>query len=77
MGATPLLRAAKGGDLPAIELLLAHGANVELPTATGISPLLAAAGVGSSALDTRGRYKTQTQADHGRAGAAGRWRQHQ
>jgi ankyrin repeat protein len=62
VGATPLLRAAKGGDLAAIKLLLAHGANVELPTATGISPLLAAAGVGSSALDTRGRYKTQPQA---------------
>jgi ankyrin repeat protein len=28
VGATPLLRAAKGGDLPAIQLLLAHGANV-------------------------------------------------
>ncbi|MEJ0006673.1 MAG: ankyrin repeat domain-containing protein [Steroidobacteraceae bacterium] len=62
VGATPLLRAAKGGDLPAIQLLLAHGANVELPTSTGISPLLAAAGVGSSPLDTRGRYKTQPQA---------------
>ncbi len=62
VGATPLLRAAKGGDLPAIRLLLAHGANVELPTATGISPLLAAVGVGSSALDTRGRYKSQPQA---------------
>ena len=62
VGATPLLRAAKAGDLSAIQLLLAHGANVELPTASGISPLLAAAGVGSSALDTRGRYKTETQA---------------
>jgi ankyrin repeat protein len=62
VGATPLLRAAKAGDLPAIQLLLAHGANVELPTATGISPLLAASGVGSTALDTRGRYKTQPEA---------------
>jgi ankyrin repeat protein len=62
VGATPLLRAAKGGDLPAIQLLLTHGANVELATATGVNPLLAASGVGSSALDTRGRYKTQPQA---------------
>jgi ankyrin repeat protein len=62
VGATPLLRAAKGGDLAAIQLLLAHGANVEIPTASGISPLLAASGIGSSALDTRGRYKTQPQA---------------
>ena len=62
VGATPLLRAAKGGDLAAIKLLLAHGANAELPTSTGVTPLLAAAGVGSSALDTRGRYKSQAQA---------------
>jgi ankyrin repeat protein len=62
VGATPLLRAAKGGDLPAIQLLLAHGANIELATASGINPLLAAAGVGSSALDTRGRYKSEAQA---------------
>jgi ankyrin repeat protein len=62
VGATPLLRAAKGGDLPAMQLLLAHGANVEIPTASGVSPLLAAAGIGSSSLDTRGRYKTQPQA---------------
>jgi uncharacterized protein len=62
IGATPLLRAAKGGDLPALKLLLAHGANAELPTATGVTPLLAAAGVGSAALDTRGRYKTEAQA---------------
>jgi ankyrin repeat protein len=62
VGATPLLRAAKAADLPAIQLLLAHGANVDLPTATGISPLLAASGVGSSALDTRGRYKSQSEA---------------
>jgi len=62
VGATPLLRAAKSGDLAAMKLLLEHGANVELATATGVNPLLAAAGVGSSALDTRGRYKSQAQA---------------
>jgi ankyrin repeat protein len=62
VGATPLLRAAKGGDVAAMQLLLAHGANLELATTTGVSPLLAAAGVGSSPLDTRGRYKTQSQA---------------
>ena len=62
VGTTPLVRAAKAGDVPAIELLLAAGANVELPTVNGITPLLAAAGVGSSGLDTRGRYKTEAQA---------------
>jgi len=62
IGTTPLLRAAKAGDLEAMKLLLAHGANPTLPTATGITPLLAAAGNGSAGLDTRGRYKTQAQA---------------
>ena len=62
VGTTPLLRAAKAGDLPAMRLLLAHGANPSLPTAAGITPLMAAAGNGSVALDTRGRYKTEEQA---------------
>jgi ankyrin repeat protein len=62
VGATPLLRAAKAGDIGAMHLLLAHGANPNLPTATGITPLMAATGNGSTTLDTRGRYKTQAQA---------------
>jgi uncharacterized protein len=62
VGTTPLLRAAKAGDIAVMRLLLAHGAKADLPTATGITPLMAAAGNGSAALDTRGRYKTQAQA---------------
>jgi ankyrin repeat protein len=62
VGTTPLLRAAKAGDTDAMRLLLAHGANPNLPTAAGITPLMAAAGNGSAGLDTRGRYKTQAQA---------------
>ncbi len=62
VGTTPLLRAAKAGDIPAMKLLIEHGANVNLPTATGITPLMAAAGNGSIGLDTRGRYKTEAQA---------------
>jgi ankyrin repeat protein len=62
VGTTPLLRAAKAADIETMRLLLAHGANPNLPTATGITPLMAAAGNGSSGLDTRGRYKTQGQA---------------
>lgn len=61
VGAAPLLRAARGADAPAIRLLLAHGARVDLPTARGITPLLAASGVASSILDTRGRYRTEAQ----------------
>ncbi|HXS26317.1 MAG TPA: ankyrin repeat domain-containing protein [Steroidobacteraceae bacterium] len=62
IGTTPLLRAAKAGDMPAMRLLLAHGANPDLPNESGITPLMAAAGNGSSRIDTRGRYKTEAQA---------------
>jgi ankyrin repeat protein len=62
VGTTPLLRAAKAGDAPAVRLLLQYKANVELPNTNGITPLLAAAGIGSSALDTRGRYNTEADA---------------
>jgi len=61
VGTTPLIRAAKAADVPAIKLLLAHGANVDLPTVNGVTPLLAASGNGSIGLDTRGRYRTEAQ----------------
>jgi uncharacterized protein len=57
-GATPLLRAAKGLDAPAIKLLLAHGAKIDLPNNQGITPFMAAAGLGSVDADTRGLYTT-------------------
>jgi uncharacterized protein len=57
-GATPLIRAAKAMDLPMMRLLLAHGALPDLPTQRGITPLMAAAGIGSTAIDTRGYYDT-------------------
>ena len=53
-GPTPLLRAAKAFDVPAMRLLIAHGAAIELPNAAGITPLMAAAGLGSVECDTRG-----------------------
>jgi ankyrin repeat protein len=62
IGATPLLRAAKAGDAPAIRLLLAHHALPDLGNNSDITPLMAAAGVGTSGVDTRGKYKTQAQA---------------
>jgi ankyrin repeat protein len=62
VGTTPLLRAAKAGDVAAMHLLLAAGANPDLPTASGITPLMAASGNGATGFDTRGRYKTQEQA---------------
>jgi len=53
-GATPLLRAAKTFDTAALKLLLAHGAKLELPNASGVTPLMAAAGYGSLECDIRG-----------------------
>jgi ankyrin repeat protein len=53
-GTTPLLRAAKTFDTAAIELLIDHDANVDLPNDGGITPLMAAAGLGSVECDPRG-----------------------
>jgi ankyrin repeat protein len=62
-GTTPFLRAAKAGDVPAMKLLLEHGADPTLaPARSGITPLMAAAGLGTAEQDTAGRYKTQAQA---------------
>jgi uncharacterized protein len=58
IGTTPLLRAAKGLDAPAIKILLERGANLSLPNTRGITPVMAAAGLGSVDADTRGLYTT-------------------
>jgi uncharacterized protein len=57
-GATPLLRAARAGDAPFVELLLKHKALVDLPSKEGVTPLMAAAGVEFGARVTRGRNRT-------------------
>jgi ankyrin repeat protein len=57
-GATPLLRAARGGDDKFVALLLEHHALVDLPSKENITPLMAAAGVDYSARVTRGRNRT-------------------
>jgi ankyrin repeat protein len=46
-GATPLLRAAQTFDNDVVALLLAHGALVDLPNASGVTPFMAAAGIGT------------------------------
>jgi uncharacterized protein len=61
-GSTPLLRAAKAGDVDAMRLLLAKGADIKLATKPGINPLMAAAGLGTKEEDTTGRLKTEAQA---------------
>ena len=57
-GATPLLRAARGGDDKFIALLLEYKALVDLPSKEGITPLMAAAGVDYGTRATRGRNRT-------------------
>jgi ankyrin repeat protein len=61
VGATPLLRAVKGGDVAATELLLRYDPLVDLPNMNGLTPLMAAAGGGYGAADTRGRFMTEQQ----------------
>ena len=58
-GATPLLRAARGGDPKFTALLLEYHALVDLPNKDGITPLMAAAGVDYGQRVTRGRNRTE------------------
>ena len=61
-GTTPLVRAAKAGDITAMQLLFEKGADAKLATRAGINPLMAAAGLGTKDADTTGRRKTQADA---------------
>jgi len=58
-GATPLLRAAKALDAPAITLLLGKNADLTLTNSRGMTPTMAAAGLGSVDADTRGFYLSE------------------
>jgi ankyrin repeat protein len=58
-GTTPLLRAAKALDAPAVKALLAHGADIRLANSRGMTPIMAAAGLGSVDADTRGFYLSE------------------
>jgi ankyrin repeat protein len=62
IGTTPLLRAARGADIAAIERLAAAGALLDLPQRDGITPLMAAVGAGASSTDTRGKFRTELDA---------------
>jgi ankyrin repeat protein len=61
-GTTPLLRAAKAGDVEVIQLLLANNADPKIATRNGINPVMAAAGLGTKEEDTTGRRKTEPKA---------------
>ena len=60
-GTTPLLRAAKAGDVEATKLLLQYKALPDLQNNLGATPLLAAAGVNWSITDIRGRFRNEQQ----------------
>jgi uncharacterized protein len=62
VGATPLLRAAKAGDIRVVKLLLEHGALPNLPNFNGDTPLMAAVGKGWINAPTRGAFYTEEEA---------------
>ena len=51
-GQTPFLRAAAAGDVDVMRLLLAHGADPNIATDAGTTPLMVAAGVNWSVAET-------------------------
>jgi uncharacterized protein len=61
-GVTPLFRAARGGDVAMVKLLLERGALIELPNEDDVTPLIVASGFRQSAIDTRGRFRNEQQA---------------
>ncbi len=58
-GTTPLIRAAKAGDVAMVELLLKHGALANLKNQPGYTPLMAVSGLGSNNVDIRGRFRDE------------------
>ncbi len=62
-GATPLMRAAKKGDVEMMRALLAHGADPKLRTKAGTEALMFAAGLGGAGRFTAFEDKQATEAD--------------
>lgn len=59
IGTTPLIRAAKGHDIPMVELLLEYGALPNLQNWPGYTPLATAAGLGTTTLDLRAKFRNE------------------
>jgi len=62
-GATPLMRAAKKGDVEMMRALLAHGADPKAKTKAGTEALMFAAGLGGAGRFTAFEDKQATEAD--------------
>jgi uncharacterized protein len=60
-GATALMRAVKGGDIPSTRLLLENGALPDLPNMEGQTPMMIVAGIGHTTSPTRGMFRTQEE----------------
>ncbi|MCU1339814.1 MAG: hypothetical protein JWO19_5395 [Bryobacterales bacterium] len=63
VGATPFYVAAQTGDAPFMRLLAEHGADPKIPTRQGITPLMAAAGLGYWEGETPGPFTGCTEAE--------------
>jgi len=63
VGATAFYVAAQTGDAPLMRLLAEHGADPKLPTVQGITPLMAAAGLGTWEGETPGPFTGCTEAE--------------
>lgn len=60
-GATPLMRAARNGDVPAMRLLLERGADPSLRQKSGITALMLAAGLGRGLSTFADEYASEAQ----------------
>lgn len=63
IGATPFYVAAKNGDAPLMRLLVQFGADPKMPTKTGITPLMVAAGLDYWEGETPGPYTGVSEAE--------------
>jgi ankyrin repeat protein len=62
VGTTPLLRAARAGDVAVIKLLLSHGADAKAATRNRVTGIMMAASVNAKEEDMTGRNKTEKDA---------------
>jgi uncharacterized protein len=63
VGATPFYVAARNGDAPLMRLLVAGGADPKIPTAVGVTPLMAAAGLDYYEGETPGPFNGVSEAE--------------
>jgi hypothetical protein len=62
IGTTPLIRAARAGDVSVVRLLLDRGANAKATTRNGVSAVMTAASVNAKEEDMTGRNKAEKDA---------------